>query len=249
MFLKFRVFLFLLLHYLISVLGRVESYQTDLRYFVGLWIISLKSAFDNRWSYHARLILWGFLPGEKVAVENFCISVSTGIERGKPLPSLWASLRRGFDAPIIPIALKVLDLAVLLSTTHLHSKLHLLLKHSCRGSFTSSTWPYKEMVPLRPIFRCLQRTWHIIPRITFALSLDLQASLAIQSTHEKSLALSRHSLIVKWIKEVWTSEAWNATWRSLFRNSKTVSSKYVFPSTFKMAFNAKILAIGNIFNR
>lgn len=139
------------------------------------------------------------------------ISVSTGIER-KPLPSLWASLRGRFDAPIAPIvlmALKVLDLAVLLLTTHFHSKLHLLLKHTRRGSFTSSTWPYKEMVPLRPIFRCLQRTWRIIPRISFALSLDLQASLAIQSTHEKSLALSRHSLIVKWIKEVWTSEAWD----------------------------------------
>lgn len=48
---------------------------------------------------------------------------------------------------------------------------------------------------------------------------------------------------------VWSLES---TWRSLFRNGKTVttmSSKYVFPGTFKMVFHSKILAIGNIFNR
>lgn len=28
-----------------------------------------------------------------------------------------------------------------------------------------------------------------------------------------------------------------------------MSSKYVFPGTFKMVFHSKILAIGNIFNR
>lgn len=108
--------------------------------------------------------------GRKLQLRISAYSVSTGIER-KPLPSLWASLRGRFDAPTVPMALKVLDLAVLWSTTHLHSKLHLLLTHSCRGSFTSSTWPYKEMVPLRPIFPCLQRTWRIIPRIAFGLSL------------------------------------------------------------------------------
>lgn len=143
----------------------------------------------------------------KLQLRISAYSISTGIEL-KPLPSLWASLRGSLDTPIVPIGLKVLDLAVLLST-HLHSKLHLLLTHSCRGSFPSSTRPYKEMVPGVHFSQFAKNLTYYSQDSLCTVTLDLQASLAIQSTHEKSLTLSRHSLIVKWIKEVWMSEVWN----------------------------------------